>query len=618
VEALGEFASGSLLGAIFSASPDVVVVIDEERTIVLTSPAMAELFGYAPDELVGAPVEILVPEIDRDDHVAHVGSFFQTPHPRLMGVGRELSGRRRDGSEIAVDVSLTPVEIDGVRYAAAFVRDARERRRNADRLRAINDITQALLGGTPLEGILPLITERARSLTRSDAVWIVTPNASGSLVIAAAHGPGTEVLVGVELSAETSRSAAVMRSGAPEIIADLSTAQNVPAAVVDLRLGPGVYVPLVAGAMALGALVLGRVRGSSSFDALEVAFAEVFASSTTAVIELGEARSELERPSIISEDERIARDLHDTVIQRLFAVGMSLQAARSRATGSVGERIDAAVDDLDGVIREIRNTIFRLPGRAAAGDLRTAMLAVVETFTGDLGFTPRIAFDGPVEASVPDGVRGNSWSCSPRRSRTPCATRTRRGSRSSSSLATAGCASRSSTTASGSRTCRGRDRGCGTSPSVPSPSADRARSPLGSRAAPWSSGRFRSDVHAGRRNGMSTGSPEAPKGAVVLWARAAPLGMIAPWRSPSPFDACVRCRSRSASTDLPRCRTATSREPISDCRSSCPCRSSRRAPGWRSGRCSMRCRRSRPGWWPSEQERWRTGRPKSGWSRCAG
>jgi two-component system, NarL family, sensor histidine kinase DevS len=274
-----------------------------------------------------------------------------------------------------------------------------------DRLQAVNEVTQSLLVGTKSHEVLPLVARRARHLTHSDASWIVTPASSGDLVVRDVDGPGTEVLLGTPLSAETSRSAEAMRTGAPEIIEDLFMATNVPDAVVGLNLGPGLYVPLVADGRRLGTLVLGRVRGGDQFGPLDIALATVFASSTAAAIELAEVRAELERTGIVAEEERIARDLHDTVIQDLFGVALSLQAVRSSATGRVGERIDESIDRLDNIIREIRNTIFRLPRRSAGtGGLHDEMLRLVDKYSEDLGFTPRLGFHLPVDAVVPDTV----------------------------------------------------------------------------------------------------------------------------------------------------------------------------------------------------------------------
>lgn len=394
-----------LLGQLFSASPHAVIVIDVNYRIVLASPSVTTLFGYPPEDLVGQSVDLLVPDSRRERHGDQLRTFFETPRARSMGAGLDLAGRRRDGVEIPVDVSLTPVEVGGEQYVAAFVRDASERRRALHRLHAVNEITERLLAGAPMREILPLVARSARQLCTSDAAWVVMPTSATQFEIVAVDGAGSEILMGVLLSSDTSRSAEVMRSGRPDVIEDLSTADNVPAGVVDLDLGPGLYVPFVADEGRLGTLVLGRVRGEPPYEPLDVAFAEVFAGAAATSIEIGWAREEIERLGIVAEDERIARDLHDTVIQELFALGMSLQAMGTSTNGAAGERIAAAVESLDDVIRQIRNTIFRLPGRDEAVDgLREEMLQLADRYHRELGVRPRVAFHGPVDYTVPEIV----------------------------------------------------------------------------------------------------------------------------------------------------------------------------------------------------------------------
>lgn len=395
----------ALLGEVFSASPDAVVVIDDHYRIVLVSPAVTTLFGYGVDELLGESIDVLVPDSRKELHVNHLRRFFESPHPREMGVGSNLAGRRRDGVELPIDVSLTPVTRGGELYVAAFVRDATAHRRALNRVNAVNDITKRLLAGAQMQEILSLVAKSARLLCNSDAAWIVMPTAV-KFEIVSVDGEGTSVLLGTLLSSDTSRSAEVMRTGQPDVIKDLSTADNVPPGVGALDLGPGLYVPFIADQRRLGTLVLGRVHGRSAFQPLDVAFAEVFAGAAATAIELGSVRTEIDRLSIIAEDERIARDLHDTVIQELFALGMSLQALSSSTTGPVGERISTAVESLDAVIRQIRNTIFQLPGRSdSATGLRDEMLRLADRFQHELGVLPRIAFLGPVDVAVPEIVQ---------------------------------------------------------------------------------------------------------------------------------------------------------------------------------------------------------------------
>ncbi|MGB8179037.1 MAG: PAS domain S-box protein [Acidimicrobiales bacterium] len=391
-----------LLNAIFAASPDAVVVIDSRFEVVLASPAVTVLFGYAPEELIGQSVDVLVPDSRREAHAGHLHRFFESPHAREMGVGLELSGRHRDGAEFPIDVSLTPVRIHDAQYVAAYVRDAREHRRVLDRVHAINEIIESLLSGSEMLEILPMIAKSARQLCNSDAAWIAMPTDSAQFEIVSVDGEATEILLGVLLSSDTSRSAEVMRSGRPDVIDDLSNADNVPTGVSDLDLGPGLYVPFVADQRRLGTLVLGRVHGRPSYQAFDVAFAEAFASAAAAAVEMGSVRAEVDRLNIVAEDERIARDLHDTVIQELFALGMSLEALRSSISGSVGDRISAAVQTLDDVIRQIRNTIFRLPNRnQPSTGLREEMLRLAERYRQELDVLPRVAFLGPVDFGVP-------------------------------------------------------------------------------------------------------------------------------------------------------------------------------------------------------------------------
>jgi PAS domain S-box-containing protein len=366
---------------------------------------VTQLFGYFPEELVGESIECLVPPEVRPRHGDHVDGFFASPHARQMGEGLDLAGQHRDGKTFAIDVSLTPVQLRGKSYVAAFVRDARERRRNLDRLRALNDITQRLLSGDSIDSVLPIVAERARRLAGARASWVVMPLGGDQLVIAAADGPDTAQLVGTVLSDESSRSAIVMRSGQVDYIDDFQSADNVPSAVRELGIGPGIYVPMIADERRLGTLVIARETGAPKFEALETALAQVFASSTAVAIELGQARSELGRLALVEEDERIARDLHDTVIQQLFAIGMSLQATRNATTGKLAERIDTVVSDLDNVIKEVRNTIFRIPGRATeVRGLRDEMMRVASKYSHELGFTPRVGFHGAAKVAISDVV----------------------------------------------------------------------------------------------------------------------------------------------------------------------------------------------------------------------
>jgi len=96
------------------SAPDAMVVVDLDGAIVLLNRQAEVLFGYEPDELIGEPVEVLVPNRFRTDHASHRSRFAESPTTRPMGAGLELYGRRRDGADFPVEISLSPLRVDGL------------------------------------------------------------------------------------------------------------------------------------------------------------------------------------------------------------------------------------------------------------------------------------------------------------------------------------------------------------------------------------------------------------------------------------------------------------------------------------------------------------------------
>ncbi len=121
------------------SAPDAIVVVDRSARIVLANAQTGKLFGYAQDELVGEAVEVLIPLDMRDRHVAHREGFLVRPSVRPMGTGLRLSGRRKDGTEVPVEISLSPLDTDEGMLVSAAIRDISDRRAAEEALRRAHD-----------------------------------------------------------------------------------------------------------------------------------------------------------------------------------------------------------------------------------------------------------------------------------------------------------------------------------------------------------------------------------------------------------------------------------------------------------------------------------------------
>jgi two-component system sensor histidine kinase DevS len=238
-----------IIWGVVEAAPDGIVMADLNGKVLLVNQRTEELFGYDRGELLGKSVDILLPSALQAAHAAHRADYADSPRTRSMGADIDLLGRRRDGTEFPVEISLSPISSTGGTAVIATVRDISDR----------------------------LAAEEENRLIRH----------------------------------------------------------------------------------------------------------------TLAVTE---------------DRERIARDLHDTVIQRLFAAGMTLQGAAARVTDSEARiRVERAVDDLDATIKEIRTAIFALQAPPDGGPgLRGELVRLTNELRPALGFSPRLQFDGAIEGIHPE------------------------------------------------------------------------------------------------------------------------------------------------------------------------------------------------------------------------
>jgi signal transduction histidine kinase len=158
-------------------------------------------------------------------------------------------------------------------------------------------------------------------------------------------------------------------------------------------------VPLIGQSGVRGALTVGRATNPVPFTVADLDMAETFAGQATLALELADARADQQRVAALEDRDRIARDLHDHVIQRLFATGLALQSAALRsADPDIGQRLGRAVDDLDETIRQIRTTIFALHEGPSDHGLRGQVKAVVDELQPVLGLRTDLFWTGPLDS----------------------------------------------------------------------------------------------------------------------------------------------------------------------------------------------------------------------------
>jgi signal transduction histidine kinase len=267
--------------------------------------------------------------------------------------------------------------------AGVAIQNARlyeEAEARAKRLEALRAITVAILQGSDPGEPIGLVAHHARELVEADVATIAIPAADGELVVEAANGPGAEELRGAVFPVEGSVSGEVIRTGKAVLLADAAADPRTSQPVVGRGIGPAAFVPLAVRGRTFGTLMVGVARGGPPLREAAVQLLETFAEQAAVALEYARLQRELQRLAVLEDRERIAKELHDGAIQALFAVGMGLQGSAMLAGDTeLRRRIENAVEELDRVIRDLRNYIFGLrPGILADRQLDQALQRLVE------------------------------------------------------------------------------------------------------------------------------------------------------------------------------------------------------------------------------------------------
>jgi two-component system, NarL family, sensor histidine kinase DevS len=371
--------------------------------------------------LLGALITDPRPLRIADLHAHALSSGFPEGHPPMtsfLGVPIRIrdevygnlyltekrGGVQFDEEDEAVLVALAAAA--GVAIENARLYD--EARRRQRWLAATAEVTRTLLSGANVSDALDLIATSALDMSGADLVLLALPTTGRTqLQIEHAAGTGASEALGLVLPVANSASGQVLTSGQMLLVENFSEDPRVARVAREhLTLGPAVLVPLGSTGTARGVLTAGRRPGAMPLAPAATEMLVTFAIQAGIALELAEHRRQAERVAVFEDRDRIARDLHDLVIQRLYATGMSLQGTIPLVGSEAANRVNSAVDALDETIREIRSSIFALQTRTEAKppSLRSRILQVVDEMSAVLGFPPALVLDGRIDDDVPDDI----------------------------------------------------------------------------------------------------------------------------------------------------------------------------------------------------------------------
>lgn len=365
--------SESAAAAMIEASPEGMLLCDELGVILVANAQLELLFGRSRSELVGQPVELLIPDRFRDVHVAHRTNYRASPTVRAMASGLDLTGQRADGTEFPLEVSLSPVTIDGNMRVVATVRD----------------ITARVATEAHTHAVLHTIDEA------SDGVFMFPPDTLCFVYVnqGAVHQLGysqDELLEMTPIHIKPDFTEQDFRTMlepllAGEVDSHMFTTRHRKKNGVDIPVEISIEFPPPAG-RDHPRLLVALVRDITDRIRTEQAI-----------------RAQQAQLQVLEDRERLAQDLHDVVIQRIFAAGMNLQAALGLITNpELSDRVDQTITQLDETIAELRNRIFYLNSRPPVAGI-SQLETIVAHAASTLDHLPTLTVEGD-PALIPSEV----------------------------------------------------------------------------------------------------------------------------------------------------------------------------------------------------------------------
>jgi signal transduction histidine kinase len=386
----------------------------DQRTAIGDLPAGHGILGL----IIDRPEPLRLPVLGQ-----HPSSYgFPPHHPPMqtfLGVpirirdqvfGNLYLTEKRGGGTFTVedeDVVVALAAAAGVVIEnARLFEDATLRRRW---LEAAAEVSSALLTDTDGSAALTLLATRAREVPGADTAAVLVPADDHRLQVVAVAGLPEDDLVGTYLETPGTHLGDVDGATAAIVLADVTDDQLAPLELLGGPTGSLVLVPLRTSVARYGVLVVGwSPSAEQAYLDTDVRLIEAYADQAALAMQVARAREDRSRLAVFEDRDRIGRDLHDLVIQRLFAIGLTLEnASRLAERPEVTTRLSTAVDDIDATIKDIRRTIFELSTPIESRDLRAQLGDALEVVAPALGFLPHLTTVGAVDSAVGDEVRGH-------------------------------------------------------------------------------------------------------------------------------------------------------------------------------------------------------------------
>jgi len=354
--------------------------------------------------LIRKPVPLRL--ADLSGHPASTG--FPPGHPPMTGflgvpvrIGEEVFGnlylteRSRGGEFTADDEQLAIALATAAGAAIANARRFAESEQRRRWLDASAELAPLLLSGAAVQPHA-LITRLAAAAADADFATLAVPHGADQVIVTGVTG---ELAAGMTNQIEAladSLAGQAIRTGKPSLVT--GDGRQAAAAALGTGTGPLIIVPLATGEQVRGALLLGRVAARPGYTGTDLDMAAAFADHAAMTMELAQARTDQITLAQAEDHDRIAGDLHDHVIQDLFAFGMRLQGHAARTDPATAERVNGYADTVDEIIKKIRTSIFGLhQPRAAPAGLPARVMEIIDEHTAQLGFTAGIRFAGPLD-----------------------------------------------------------------------------------------------------------------------------------------------------------------------------------------------------------------------------